>query len=56
MGDSTRGFFGIGVERISKPMNLGSLLRTAHAFGASFVYTVDAACPTDAVPRSGPNR
>ena len=30
-----RGYFGIGVEGISKPMNLGSLFRTAHAFGAS---------------------
>ena len=52
MSGSARGFFGIGVEGISKPMNLGSLLRTAHAFGASFVFTVDAACPTDAVQRS----
>jgi tRNA G18 (ribose-2'-O)-methylase SpoU len=38
-----RGYFGIGVEGISKPMNLGSLFRTAHAFGASFVFTVAAA-------------
>jgi len=38
-----RGYFGIGVEGISKPMNLGSLLRTAHAFGASFAFTVAAA-------------
>jgi tRNA G18 (ribose-2'-O)-methylase SpoU len=38
-----RGYFGIGVEGISKPMNLGSLMRTAHAFGASFVFTVAAA-------------
>jgi tRNA G18 (ribose-2'-O)-methylase SpoU len=37
-----RGFFGIGVERLSKPMNAGTLFRTAHAFGASFVFTVDA--------------
>ncbi|MGI9412168.1 MAG: RNA methyltransferase [Hyphomicrobiales bacterium] len=37
-----RGYFGIGVERISKPMNLGNLMRSAHAFGASFVFTVDA--------------
>ncbi len=37
-----RGYFGIGVERISKPMNLGNLFRTAHAFGASFVFTVSA--------------
>lgn len=38
-----RGYFGIGVEGISKPMNMGGLLRTAHAFGASFVFTVGAA-------------
>ena len=38
-----RGYFGIGVEGISKPMNLGSLYRTAHAFGASFVFTIAAA-------------
>jgi tRNA G18 (ribose-2'-O)-methylase SpoU len=37
-----RGYFGIGVERISKPMNLGNLMRSAHAFGASFVFTIDA--------------
>jgi tRNA G18 (ribose-2'-O)-methylase SpoU len=36
-----RGYFGIGIEGVSKPMNLGSLLRTAHAFGASFVFTID---------------
>jgi len=38
-----RGYFGIGVEGISKPMNLGSLLRSAHAFGASFAFTIGAA-------------
>lgn len=38
-----RGYFGIGVEGISKQMNIGSLFRTAHAFGASFVFTVAAA-------------
>lgn len=37
-----RGYFGIGSERISKPMNLGAVMRTAHAFGASFLFTVDA--------------
>ena len=35
-----RGYFGLGVEGISKPMNAGSLMRTAHAFGASFVFSV----------------
>ncbi len=37
-----RGYFGIGVEAISKAMNVGSLFRTAHAFGAGFVFTVAA--------------
>lgn len=37
-----RGYFGIGAEEISKPMNLGALMRTAHAFGASFFFTVAA--------------
>ena len=37
-----RGYFGIGVEGISKSMNLGSLWRTAHAFGAAFVFTLGA--------------
>lgn len=40
-----RGYFGIGVEGISKPMNAGAIMRTAHAFGASFVFTIDAAYP-----------
>jgi tRNA G18 (ribose-2'-O)-methylase SpoU len=38
-----RGYFGIGAEEISKPMNLGALMRTAHAFGASFFFTISAA-------------
>lgn len=37
-----RGYFGIGVEGISKPFNVGNLFRTAHAFGASFVFSIDA--------------
>lgn len=37
-----RGFFAIGVERISKPMNVGNLMRSAHGFGASFFFTIDA--------------
>ncbi len=35
-----RGYFGIGAEGISKPMNFGNLARTAYGFGASFVFTV----------------
>lgn len=37
-----RGYFAIGAEGISKPMNLGNMVRSAHAFGASFVFTVGA--------------
>lgn len=39
---TTRGYFGIGAEGISKSGNLGGLLRSAHAFGASFAFTVGA--------------
>lgn len=35
-----RGYFGVGSERISKQMNLGAVMRTANAFGASFIFTV----------------
>lgn len=39
-----RGYFGIGAEGLSKAMNAGALFRTAHAFGASFLFTVNGAC------------
>ena len=35
-----RGYFGIGAEGVSKSANVGALLRTAHAFGASFCFTL----------------
>jgi len=35
-----RGYFGIGVEGISKTGNLGSLFRSAHALGASFGFAL----------------
>jgi len=38
---AARGYFGFGVYGISKPMNVGNLVRTAHAFGASFVCLID---------------
>lgn len=37
-----RGYFGVGVERLSKPRNAGAIFRTAHAFGASFLFGIDA--------------
>src|SRR5271167_1817214 len=41
MGEArTRGYFGIGAEGISKSANVGALLRTGHAFGASFCFTI----------------
>lgn len=39
---NVRGYFGIGVERVSKAVNLGNLLRSANAFGANFAFTVGA--------------
>jgi tRNA G18 (ribose-2'-O)-methylase SpoU len=38
----SRGYFGIGAEGISKSANMGALLRTGHAFGASFCFSVGA--------------
>lgn len=38
-----RGYFSVGVEGISKGFNLGNLVRTSHAFGASSFFTIDAA-------------
>ena len=37
-----RGYFGIGVEGLSKPVNASNLFRSAHAFGASFIFTIEA--------------
>ena len=36
----SRGYFGIGAEGVSKSANIGALLRTGHAFGASFCFTI----------------
>ena len=35
-----RGYFGVGIEGDSKPMNLGNLVRIAHAFDASFFFSI----------------
>ncbi len=37
-----RGYFGLGAEGVSKSANMGALLRTGHAFGASFCFSVGA--------------
>ena len=38
----SRGYFGLGAEGVSKSANMGAVLRTAHAFGASFAFSVGA--------------
>lgn len=43
-----RGYFGIGVEQVNKPFNIGNLFRSAHAFDASFVFTVAASYTREA--------
>ena len=35
-----KGYFAIGAERMSKSLNLGNLMRSAHGFGASFTFTI----------------
>lgn len=40
--DAQRGYFAIGAERMSKSLNLGNLMRSAHAFGAAFTFTIGA--------------
>lgn len=37
-----KGYFAIGAERMSKSLNLGNLMRSAHGFGARFTFTVGA--------------
>ncbi len=41
-GASSRGYFGIGAEGVSKSANMGALLRTGHAFGAAFCFSIGA--------------
>lgn len=35
-----RGYFGVGIEGVKLECNIGTLFRTAHILGASFVFTV----------------
>ncbi len=39
---NNKGFFAIGVEGISKERNAGAIFRTAHAFNADFIFSVNA--------------
>lgn len=52
----SRGYFGIGVEGISKARNIGAIMRTAHAFGASFVFTVGARYPENEAAKTDTSR
>ena len=36
----TRGYFGIGIYNLLNKQNLGTLWRSAYAFGASFIFTI----------------
>ncbi len=45
-----RGYFAIGIERVSKPGNIGNLIRTAHGFGAAFVFAIRPNYKTDPGP------
>jgi tRNA G18 (ribose-2'-O)-methylase SpoU len=37
-----RGYFAVGVDGVSKAMNLGNLMRISHAFDASFFFAINA--------------
>jgi tRNA G18 (ribose-2'-O)-methylase SpoU len=39
---ASRFYFGIGAEGVSKSANMGALLRTGHAFGAAFCFSIGA--------------
>jgi tRNA G18 (ribose-2'-O)-methylase SpoU len=47
-----RGYFALGAEGISKSGNVGTIMRTAHAFGASFVFTVNGVVDVDELRRT----
>jgi tRNA (guanosine-2'-O-)-methyltransferase len=38
---STRGYFGIGIYRCIKSVNVGTLWRSAFAMNASFIFTIE---------------
>ncbi len=46
-----RGYFGVGVANLSKAYNAGALYRTAHAFGANFVFAFGANLPAGLLQR-----
>lgn len=44
-----RGYFGIGVEGISKEQNVGTIVRSAHSFGAQFFFAIRPAVDIEAL-------
>ena len=51
-----RGWFAIGAEAISKEVNFGNLMRTAHAFGAAYLFLVDPVASLRDVGRTDTSR
>lgn len=47
-----RGFFGVGVEGISKEQNVGTIVRSAHSFGAQFFFAINPAVNIEALKQS----
>lgn len=40
MQNKQRGFFAIGIDGVKFNQNIGMLFRAAHAFGASYIFTI----------------
>lgn len=40
MENKQRGYFGIGIYNCVKDVNIGTLWRSSHIFGSSFIYTI----------------
>jgi tRNA G18 (ribose-2'-O)-methylase SpoU len=40
-GGVVRGYFAVGVDGVEKAMNMGNLMRIAHAFDASFFFSIN---------------
>lgn len=38
--NADRGYFGIGIYHSKKQVNIGTLMRSAYIFGASFIFTI----------------
>jgi tRNA G18 (ribose-2'-O)-methylase SpoU len=51
-GSKMRGYFGVGIVSGKSPENVGGLWRSAHAFGASMIFTVAFRSPRQATDTS----